>query len=297
MLLSRHTAWKQAVPYLQRPHSSANQSHLLDLAGGVFVHYAVSRNPQLIITSLPSRAFEERTIEVEKLDVLLDSHAVDPSQDLLAFVQGHVDPDDPVMEEGLAGSDVDGRVTVHLRSLSSPAATAHKEFLPILKLRSQYSFLSGSSLHIAGYSIALFSPYPNPLFIVWNGRTGTQLLVRFIHSPCVTTSLTRSFYSPWAITTSSELACNVTVLHLLPLLHSLSPTPIRKWGLPCSCHSTLLSKRLPRKPSEMPYDFCSLRPALIVTYNTSQSVRAPSLSRNLAARRSLSHLRSVYMVS
>ncbi|KZV60247.1 hypothetical protein PENSPDRAFT_760107 [Peniophora sp. CONT] len=177
LLLSRRSAWKRAVPYLRRPHPSADQSYLLDLAGGVYAHYAVSRNPQLVLHSLPSRVSEERLIEVPKLDVPLDNLAIDPSQDLLAFVEGHIDPDDPLMEEGLVGSDVNGRVTLHLRRLSSSDVAVHSNaFLPTLTVQCAHAFLTGSSLHIAGSSIALFSSFPNPLLVVWNWISGERLI-------------------------------------------------------------------------------------------------------------------------
>ncbi|VDB98252.1 unnamed protein product [Peniophora sp. CBMAI 1063] len=176
LLLSRRRAWDHAMPHLTAAHPSADQSYTLDLAGNVYVHYAVSRNPQLVIHYLPSRACEATTIEVPELDVLLDSLAIDPSQDLLAFVEGHIDPDEPLTEEGLFGTDLHGRIAVHLRSLSSPDAAAHGQaFVPILRTDCTYAFLAGSAIHIAGSSLALFSAYPDSFLMIWNWNSGEQL--------------------------------------------------------------------------------------------------------------------------
>ena len=82
------------------------------------------------------------------------------------------------MEEGLFGTDILGKTTVHLRSLSSSDVATHsKAFLPKLPVQCAYAFLAGSSLHIAGSSLTLFSAFPDSLLVIWNWISGEQLIV------------------------------------------------------------------------------------------------------------------------
>ncbi|KZV70892.1 hypothetical protein PENSPDRAFT_651066 [Peniophora sp. CONT] len=140
LLHTRRAAWRRLLPQQQQMSESLDVCLAFDLAGGVYAHYTIARTPQLVLHWLPSRAFEERCVEVPEMDILVKDLAMDPSQDLIAFLEGHRLPHGIPFDDEPVGTDSAGNITIHLRSLKSHGQTSHDLGGRILHDRCTVSF-------------------------------------------------------------------------------------------------------------------------------------------------------------
>ncbi|VDB85650.1 unnamed protein product [Peniophora sp. CBMAI 1063] len=227
---ARRAAWRKFQPERQTMAEFPDVWLAFDLAGGVYAHYTISRSPQLVLHWLPSRAFEERRVEVDKMDILVKDLAMDPSQDLIVFLEGHSLPHGAIFDDEPVGTDISGNLRLHLRSLQSQGQAPHELAAGSGTLNDvcPVHWAEVIEVFLVNDILAVFIGQERPVLRIWNWKSG-RLLVSldpedFVAEQFMTAHFAFISDRAFVLTKTGSEARGPISIHLIALNHCTSST-------------------------------------------------------------------------
>ncbi|KZV66977.1 hypothetical protein PENSPDRAFT_755247 [Peniophora sp. CONT] len=171
LLRTRHAAWRTlSLGLASASIHLPGYCQASDFVGGYFGR-CFSHNlddvdsigtPNLTLVTLPSRSpTRELKVETHDVGVHMKDFTLDPSQDLLALLD-------------MLGTD-SGTVRIHLRQLNDPTASHPGAGAAMLEAEAELDILE-CTLDIAGDVLALYVRHNTPQVIIFNWRTGEEVV-------------------------------------------------------------------------------------------------------------------------
>ena len=155
---------------------------------------------------------------------------MDPSQDLIVFLEGHRTPTGALSDEP-AGTNASGYLAVHLRSLKSHGETPHELAFGrgVLEGRCSSCFAEDIELYILNDLVAVFSFEVNPVLRIWNWRSGRLLVVSL---PCSwLLYIADRSHRAWTLTILPLRSSSHPISRSSLTVHSYSPSLIhQRWA-------------------------------------------------------------------
>ncbi|KAH9031028.1 hypothetical protein EDB85DRAFT_2146371 [Lactarius pseudohatsudake] len=160
----------------------AGPCHAYELAGGLFAkaieEFGAAR--RLVASWLPSNTADETRLVIDDLGVRIKDFALDPSQDLIAFLE-HC----PAASASSSAPNSGAGVCVHLRKLSAGAVVPHPAVkVPVLCSRAPGP-VHGCMIQVVEDIVGVYFRMPLHGVLIWNWMTGEELVVRLFIPPCV----------------------------------------------------------------------------------------------------------------
>ncbi|THH13948.1 hypothetical protein EW146_g6329 [Bondarzewia mesenterica] len=193
LLLDHRKAWHSLTWVKEECVGMPGRCDAYELVGGVFAKTMAGTSqldspPHHFMASwLPTRLQPERHLVFEDIGVSVKDFAIDPTQDLLAIVEGH---EFDIFVGGAAASAA-GELSIHFRSLSANAAHPNAR-QPILRHRVMLS-ASRCIVQIVDDVISITLSDVPCGFMVWNWRSGELLVSAAGCTPDIALISPRSF--------------------------------------------------------------------------------------------------------
>ncbi|KAH9018318.1 hypothetical protein EDB84DRAFT_1626704 [Lactarius hengduanensis] len=259
LLLERRVAWRVMRPRRRAAVALAGPCHAYELAGGLFAKAIEEFRaaPRLVASWLPSNTADETRLVIDDLGVRIKDFALDPSQDLIVFLEH---PSSTVLLPVPLGA---GAVAPH------PAAK-----VPVLCRRSPGP-VHGCMIQVVEDIVGVYFWMPLHGVLIWNWMTGEELV--FVQGDQVPERIWEfSFLSPRAymITTLKD-GGEIHIYSFASPSSPRQPTHVATLHLPTPHptralfeFTTTTGPFLTRPPIGSPFSFArTARPACFVMHN------------------------------
>ncbi|KAH9051375.1 hypothetical protein EDB83DRAFT_2226136 [Lactarius deliciosus] len=173
LLLERRVAWRVMRPRRCAAVALAGPCHAYELAGGLFAKAIKESGAarRLVASWLPSNTVDETRLVVDDLGVHVKDFALDPSQDLIVFLEHR-----PAASASSSATNSGAGVCVHLRKLSAGAVAPHPAAkVPVLCSRAPGP-VHGCMIQVVEDIVGVYFWMPLHGVLIWNWMTGEELV-------------------------------------------------------------------------------------------------------------------------
>jgi hypothetical protein len=191
MLLDRRHAWERLEWKTQISVDMPGSCQAYELVGGVFAktttaHAGSGASKQFLASWLPSINDPGHKIENEDVGLWARDFAIDPTQDLIAYLVVNHDmyvtsfPFSFILYTNTAlrrtGQVTEYKVHVHLRTISTNS-THPDAAIPVLECNTPFP-ITNAFIQIVHDIVGMFVCSGSPILMLWNWQTGELLAVR-----------------------------------------------------------------------------------------------------------------------